>query len=170
MPGLKMSEHTRENSFIPSSIEMGVEHWQEEIAFLAFSWDSHSTISVAGYRNFPNVENCFGHLCDSGKSRNDEITHPCCLPTPSNCNARQNLMFMSYWHNSLFVFSTSWWITLSGCITARFSDLLPSLSSAFSHSRHEMQTVDATPTVLSLTWNGLDGKCSSELFNCFHFE
>lgn len=34
MPGLKMSEHTKENSFIPSSIEMGVEHWQEEIAFL----------------------------------------------------------------------------------------------------------------------------------------
>ena len=34
MPGLKMSDHTEENSFIPSSIEMGVEHWQEGIAFL----------------------------------------------------------------------------------------------------------------------------------------
>jgi hypothetical protein len=29
-----MSDHPEENSFIPSSIEMGVEHWQEEIAFL----------------------------------------------------------------------------------------------------------------------------------------
>ncbi len=56
---------------------------------VSFSWDSHFIISVAGYRNFSNVEHCFGHLCDSGKSRNDEIMHPCCPPTPSNCNARK---------------------------------------------------------------------------------
>ena len=29
-----MTDHPEETPFIPSSIEMGVEHWQEEIAFL----------------------------------------------------------------------------------------------------------------------------------------
>ena len=34
MSVFQMPDYPEEKSFIPSSIEMGVEHWQEEIAFL----------------------------------------------------------------------------------------------------------------------------------------